>query len=475
VNYLDAKISFVQKPQDKQPSREITVREFLEIIRNPKAPHIPKIKQIRALAAQSKEKKDEHDLAAAVIKDTLPSVILSGVITGKRKRAMQEGRMVHSGLMQLDIDAKDIVGRDLLAVRAQIENDKHVFAAPISPSGKGVKALVRVPQCATDAAHKAAWRSMSEYFATTYGLVADTQTKDPGRLFYLTHDPDCIIKESAKELPINPEFLEKKPKSPKLKNDEKKVVLVGCHIDDIDYTDNIDNIDYSEEYKREQKQNSLAERIKNTEQARAQLKNTPRLAKLYHRYITKKFTAQQGERNSQLVAMTTFLFHAVSEETTAALVLLFHDLNQDIFSDSREMHEYEMRSHLNATKETWLQSLGHDERQRYDELAEISQNHANAFRVCRELANEDGHFFLSCAQMEERIGIDRQIASRILKQFVGLGIIAMVEKGTQHRTMEKDGGKIVVAGTATTYRWRLRDTSGPTNGSNEKPIEEKRQ
>ena len=221
----------------------------------------------------------------------------------------------------------------------------------------------------------------------------------------------------------------------------------------------------------------LTDEIKNAALAQNELNNNPRLAKLYRRYIDRKFTPQQGERNSQLMAMTTFIFRATSEETTAALVMFYYDLNQDIFNDTRETHENEMRSHLEGIRQTWLDSLNTAERNHYANLAEVSQNHTNAFRVCRELADNDGRFFLSFAQMEERIGIDRQIASRILRQFAGLGIIQVTEKGTQNKAIEKEGGKIVMRGKATSYRWLLRDTSEPTTCSemptvsNEKPIE----
>ena len=60
--------------------------------------------------------------------------------------------------------------------------------------------------------------------------------------------------------------------------------------------------------------------------------------------------------------------------------------------------------------------------------------------------------------MGERIGFDRQIANRIFGQFEGLGIIEMIEKGTQHRIIIQDGEKIVVKGNATVYRWLIRDT-----------------
>ena len=163
--------------------------------------------------------------------------------------------------------------------------------------------------------------------------------------------------------------------------------------------------------------------------------------------------------------MTTFIFRATSEETTVALVMFYYDLNQDVFNDTRETHENEMRSHLEATRQTWLDSLNTAERNRYADLAEVSQHHTNAFRVCRELADNDndGRFFLSFAEMEARIGIDRQIASRILRQFAGHEIIQVIEKGTQNKAIEKDGAKIVVRGKATSYRWLLRETSEPTS------------
>jgi len=153
--------------------------------------------------------------------------------------------------------------------------------------------------------------------------------------------------------------------------------------------------------------------------------------------------------------MTTFLFRATSEETAAALILFYYDINQDVFSDSREMHENEMRRHLEATRRTWLESMGEEEKSRYTELAEISQNHAAAFRVCRELPREEGIFFLSSAELGKRIDLDGQQANRYLKQMAILRIIEVAKKGTQHQVIEKDGKKVVKPGKATTYRWLL--------------------
>lgn len=224
-----------------------------------------------------------------------------------------------------------------------------------------------------------------------------------------------------------------------------------CHINNTDHSET-QILKITQKKKEEERPRQLlAEKVLAAESAHEELKQNPRLDKLYRKFIERRFTAQQGERNAQLVAMTTFLFRAFSEETTAALVMFFYDLNQYTFSDSRDTHEKEMRSHLAATRTSWLGSLSKQEMEHFQALIEISPNHASAFRVCRELAKEVGIFFLSCAQLAERIGIDRQVAYRILRQFAELGIIEVKKKGTQHRTIDK----VVTRGEATTYRWLL--------------------
>ncbi len=220
-DYLNAEISLFSRCFETEPVMGITVQDFISTIKSPPPETIEKVKEIRRLTALSKDKKDKHDLAAAKIKDTLPSVTLSGAIAGKSKQAMQEGRMAHSGLIQLDIDAKDNIGRDPFAVRDAIGKDEYVLAAFISPSGNGVKALVCVPQCATEEQHKQAWHSMSEYFRDTYDLAACTSTKNSGRMCFMSHDPDCVVNLSAKTLPITEKPKEKKAEAPQVKNGSK--------------------------------------------------------------------------------------------------------------------------------------------------------------------------------------------------------------------------------------------------------------
>ena len=182
---------------------------------------------------------------------------------------------------------------------------------------------------------------------------------------------------------------------------------------------------------------------------------------LFRNFIARRFTAHQGERNAQLVAMTTFLFRAVSEETAAALILFYYEVNQDVFSDSLEMHENEMWCHLEATRRTWLESLGEEEKSHHTVLAEISRNHTTAFRVCRELAGEGGIFFLSSAELGSRIDLDCQQSNRLLRQLTAVEIIEVVTKGTQHRVVESDGDQKVERGKATIYRWLLSKASTP--------------
>lgn len=220
-----------------------------------------------------------------------------------------------------------------------------------------------------------------------------------------------------------------------------------CPIDTIDTIDYTDTTDYTEERREKKGKTTFSQKVIKATKAREQLKSNLLLDQYYKLYIETKFTPSQGERNSQLVAMVTFLFRAVSEQITISLVNYFYDINQDIFIDTRSQHEKEALSHIRATRETWLDSLSKKERQLYDEASQASKHHETAFRVCRELADKDSNFYLSYKQLGDRIGIDSTQAGRILKQFIPLGILTMITKGTQH---SKKG-----AGKATSYRWLL--------------------
>ena len=186
------------------------------------------------------------------------------------------------------------------------------------------------------------------------------------------------------------------------------------------------------------------------EVALSSLKENHQLYHLYENYIFYKFTPCQGERNSQLVNMMTFLSRAVSKECALALAQAYYEVNQDVFADTLEQHMYEAESHLNASIKRWEDELSEDQKTLLEGLPPLQQE---AYRICEDLALHEceqfpvGQFFLSCADLGKRLGTDMKNGHRILAQLVGMKVITILKKGTRH---SKAG-----PGKATVYRWIL--------------------
>jgi hypothetical protein len=92
--------------------------------------------------------------------------------------------------------------------------------------------------------------------------------------------------------------------------------------------------------------------------------------------------------------------------------------------------------------------LNANERTVYLQLKEPEQS---AFRICRDLSFHNKvqkwHFFLPCNSLGARLGKGPQQASRILLWLERIGILRVVQKGTQRKPGQKPR--------ATTYEWLL--------------------
>ena len=63
----------------------------------------------------------------------------------------------------------------------------------MSPSGDGVKALVKVTN---PERHRDHFRSLQSYFSKQYGLEIDSSGSNPSRACFESYDPDIVIKEN---------------------------------------------------------------------------------------------------------------------------------------------------------------------------------------------------------------------------------------------------------------------------------------
>lgn len=139
-------------------------------------------------------------------KRKLPGVTLSAILaTRDRDVPITERVERHSGILQADFDGKDNPQLTPAETRDALKSDPHVLSAFVSPSGEGVKALVRIP--ASIEGHAAAFDAAKAHYLEKFGLVMDKAARDIGRLCFLSWDPDLWVNAAAVAIePSQPEL-----------------------------------------------------------------------------------------------------------------------------------------------------------------------------------------------------------------------------------------------------------------------------
>lgn len=167
---LNSKITIFKNILELDPNY-ITVSQALDRIKNGKS------KQKVIAIRQSKSKDETQKL-----KKDLPSVCFSGVFPKGRKDAeIQE----HSGFMVLDFDDVE----NVYEYKTKLFELDYVFATWVSPSGNGVKALVRI----------ADGKKHREHFEALRDLIPEIDRSgiNVSRVCYESFDEDIFIKETC--------------------------------------------------------------------------------------------------------------------------------------------------------------------------------------------------------------------------------------------------------------------------------------
>ena len=136
------------------------------------------VKQIRA----EKNKAQRNEL-----KKKLPAICFSGVFNKRLDSAIIE----HSGLMCLDFDGHE-KRKELLEHKERLTKDRFVYSVFISPSGNGLKVLVKIPPIADK--HVSYFNSLMKYFDSPY---FDKMCKNVSRVCYESYDPLLHINENS--------------------------------------------------------------------------------------------------------------------------------------------------------------------------------------------------------------------------------------------------------------------------------------
>jgi len=136
------------------------------------------VKRIR----KEKNKSDRNE-----IKKQLPAICFSGTFNKRSDLSIVE----HSGLICLDFDGYNKT-KDLLSDKEKLTKNKFIYSVFVSPSGNGLKALVKIPQDVDN--HVNYFNSLEKHFSSPY---FDKTCKNISRVCYESYDPLIYVNPNS--------------------------------------------------------------------------------------------------------------------------------------------------------------------------------------------------------------------------------------------------------------------------------------
>ncbi|WP_051663951.1 BT4734/BF3469 family protein [Dyadobacter crusticola] len=163
-----------------KPSAKTTLAEVIDWIRDGR--YAEAVKAVQS-AGNDKEK--------SFHKKRLDFVTFSGIFPVRAAANLEK----HSGLIVIDFDKL----QDAQALKMHLVADPYVAACFISPSGAGVKAVIRIEQTEK---HKEVFADLAHYFNNVYRLPdnekVDPSGSDVSRPCFLSWDPDAFYRGESK-------------------------------------------------------------------------------------------------------------------------------------------------------------------------------------------------------------------------------------------------------------------------------------
>jgi hypothetical protein len=134
------------------------------------------------------------------LKKQLPAICFSGTFNKRTDASLVE----HSGLICLDFDGYT-KQKELLQDKENLSKNKYVFSVFISPSGNGLKVLVKIPADADN--HTNYFNSLEKYFNSPY---FDKTSKNLSRVCYESYDPLIYVNDNSSVWDVieEPEYTE---------------------------------------------------------------------------------------------------------------------------------------------------------------------------------------------------------------------------------------------------------------------------
>jgi hypothetical protein len=134
-------------------------------------------------------RKEKDPVKKKEIKETLPSICFSGTFSRRAKA----GLIQHSGFACLDFD-KFTSEDELQKHRAEIIDNEYTYACFISPSGDGLKVVIKIPPC-TALEHEKYYIAACDLFNIDN---IDNSCKNVDRVAFESYDPTIYINKDSK-------------------------------------------------------------------------------------------------------------------------------------------------------------------------------------------------------------------------------------------------------------------------------------
>ena len=171
--------------------REVTI--FKDILETDTPFHrdvmfiLDRIKEGKNSELVKKIRTEKNKSARNELKKKLPSICFSGVFNKRMDSALVE----HSGLICLDFDGYE-KKKELADDRLKFEKNKFVFSVFVSPSGKGLKVLIKIPKDSEN--HKKYFNALKKHFGSSY---FDSTSKNISRVCYESFDKQLYVNEKS--------------------------------------------------------------------------------------------------------------------------------------------------------------------------------------------------------------------------------------------------------------------------------------
>lgn len=149
---------------------------------------LDRIKQGKSKTIVENVRKQKTKELADKIKVTLPAICFSGTFTKRADNSIVE----HSGFICLDFDKYET--DELLNIDLELINSsEYTYSSFISPSGNGMKVLVKIPKDFEN--HKLYFGAIEKHFNNTH---FDTTSKNISRICFESYDPNIFINKKSK-------------------------------------------------------------------------------------------------------------------------------------------------------------------------------------------------------------------------------------------------------------------------------------